>query len=106
MAWPSGLSALFIVEPFGKISACRRAASLSHFYKRKFLVTSAIRQGIPVYSGLHKRLIKIREAAPALFAVGEFAEAWAEDVRRRKAAMNAAKALLDRYREKDLTLAL
>jgi len=33
------------------------------------------------------------------------AEAWAEDVRRREAAMNAVKALLDRNREKDFTLA-
>jgi Y-X(10)_GDL-associated radical SAM protein len=126
--------------------------------------------------GLRERVVKIREAAPAAFAVGEFeliveriadgsvvststsqrqlvnlgekaaerwepregrvppslelcracqsyiwphetdcphcganvhaaAETWAEDQRRREAALNAVKALLDRYREKDLTLA-
>jgi hypothetical protein len=33
------------------------------------------------------------------------AEAWAEDVLRREAALNAVKAFLDRYREKDFTLA-
>jgi Y-X(10)_GDL-associated radical SAM protein len=125
--------------------------------------------------GLRERVVKIREAAPAAFAVGEFeliveriadgavvststsqrqlvklgenaadrwepregrvppslelcracqsyvwpretecphcganvlaaAETWAEDLRRREAAMNAVKALLDQYREKDLQL--